>query len=67
MLRFYDFESQEKQGFGQKIWRYLRFLRPFGRQFTWVCGANALSLGLKLNAFIPLKGIFGRVIANIFL
>lgn len=65
MLRFYDFESQEKQGFGQKIWRYPRFLRPFGRQFTWVCGANTLSLGLKLNALIPLNVIFISLIVSI--
>lgn len=66
MLRFYGFESQEKQSFGQKIWRYPRFLRPFGRQFTWVCGAKALSLCCKLNAFIALNVIFKSLTALIF-
>lgn len=65
MLRFYDFESQEKQGFGQKIWRYPRFLRPFGRQLTWVCGAKALSLCCKLNALMPLSGIFRSSITSL--
>lgn len=55
---FFGFESQEKRRFEQKTWRYPRFSRPFGRQFTWVCGAKALSLCCKLNAFISLKCIF---------
>lgn len=67
MLRFYGFESQEKQGIGQKVWRYPRFLRPFGRQLTWVCDAKALSLCSKLNALIALNGIFRRPIASFFL
>lgn len=63
---FYGFESQEEKSFEQKVWRYPRFLRPFGCQVTWVSGVNAMTLVLKLNALIPVNVIFKSLIVLIF-